>query len=162
MTLPVNLEPILRFVLVLLGAYAVLLLMALVMWTVRDVRSRTRDVFAQILAALLVLIFNLPGLLLYFVLRPRTTLSEAYEQALGQEALLQDIEERYICPSCRHKAKAEYLRCPSCGEVLRKRCIHCGQIINLNWAICPYCGEEQQPTDAMSNPQVSPQEPTRQ
>ena len=41
MTLPANVKVILSFVLMLLGAYGVLFLLSLVVWTVRDIRSRS-------------------------------------------------------------------------------------------------------------------------
>ncbi|MBC7233097.1 MAG: zinc ribbon domain-containing protein [Chloroflexi bacterium] len=143
MVLPATVKTIISFALMLIGAYAVLFLISLVIWTFRDIRSRTRDVLVQILATLLVVVFNIPGLLLYFVLRPRETLTEAYEHALGQEALLQDIEERYICPNCKRKADADFLICPYCHHGLRKRCPKCGRLLSLNWDICPYCGLQQ-------------------
>jgi len=146
MTLPANVMTIVNFVLALLGAYFVLFLIGLVIWTIRDIRSRSRDTLVQILAALLVFVFNLPGLLLYFVLRPRETLTEAYEHALGQEALLQDIEERYICPSCKRKTEADFVICPHCRTQLRKRCVKCNHLLNLNWDVCPYCGNPQEET----------------
>ena len=69
---------------------------SIVIWTFRDIRSRSRDIFAQILATLMVLVFfplfPLPGLALYMLLRPRETLSEVYERSLEEEALLQGIE----------------------------------------------------------------------
>jgi len=150
MNLPSDIQAVLSFVLLLLGAYAVLFLIALVMWTFRDIRSRSRDILVQILASLLVLLFNLPGLLLYFVLRPQKTLDEAYEQALGQEALLQDIEERYICPNCKRKAEADFVVCPHCYTQLRKQCSNCQRTLHLDWDVCPYCGQQQ--------PQEQPQE----
>ena len=143
MELPAGIQSLIGFVLLLLGAYAVLFLIALVVWTFRDMRSRTRDILLQILAALLVLVFNVPGLMLYFILRPQYTLDEAYEHALGQEALLQDIEERYVCPGCKRKAEPDYLLCPHCRTVLRGRCADCGRLISLSWEVCPYCGREQ-------------------
>jgi RNA polymerase subunit RPABC4/transcription elongation factor Spt4 len=143
MTLPTNIQSILKFALLLLGAYMALLLIALVIWTFRDIRSRSRDILVQILASLLVLVFNLPGLMLYFILRPRKTLDEGYEQALGQEALLQDIEERYVCPSCRRKAEADFVVCPYCHTQLRKQCSNCQHTLNLDWSVCPYCGHQQ-------------------
>ncbi len=148
MGLPANIQAIISFVLVLIGAYSLLLLAALVIWTFRDIRSRSRDVLAQILAVLLVLIFNLPGLLLYFVLRPSRTLTDVYESALEQEALLQDIEERYICPNCKRKAESDYLVCPHCQTQLRIRCEACARLLNPAWLACPYCGQEpQKPSD---------------
>jgi RNA polymerase subunit RPABC4/transcription elongation factor Spt4 len=154
MELPANLQTLISSVLLLLGAYAVLLLIALVVWTFRDIRSRSRDILVQILATLLVLVFNLPGLILYFILRPQYTLDEAYEHALGQEALLQDIEERYICPSCRRKAEGDYLVCPHCYTTLRKRCPDCGRLISLSWDVCPYCGWEQPEAEGKPSPET--------
>ncbi len=145
MQLPTNITAIVGFILALLGAYAVLFLVAITIWTFRDIRSRTRDVFVQILAILLVLVFNVPGLILYFVLRPRETLADAYEHALSQEALLQDIEERYICPGCKRKVEGDFMLCPHCHRELRKKCPSCGRVLSLNWDICPYCGEGEQP-----------------
>ena len=49
--------------------------LGLVIWTFRDIRSRSRDIFAQILATLVVAILNLPGLLIYMMVRPRETLA---------------------------------------------------------------------------------------
>jgi len=143
MTLPANVKAILSFVLILLGAYGVLLLLSLVVWTIRDIRSRSRDVLVQILVTLLVLVFNIPGLLLYLVLRPQETLAEAYEHALSQEAMLKDIEERFICPSCKRSVDAEFVVCPYCATELRKSCANCRRPLDLNWTACPYCGEKQ-------------------
>jgi len=143
MQLPANLKTIISSVLILLGAYGLLFMFSLVIWTARDIRSRSRDVLVQILATLLVLVFNIPGLLLYFVLRPQETLAEAYEHALGQEALLQDIEERYICPNCKRKVDADFATCPFCQHELRKHCSSCTRLLNLNWDLCPYCGQQQ-------------------
>lgn len=161
MELPANIQTIIGSILALLGAYAALFLIALVIWTFRDIRSRTRDILQQILATLLVLVFNVPGLVLYFILRPQYTLDEAYEHALGQEALLQDIEERYICPSCRRKAHADFLICPYCHAELRKRCPNCERLMNLNWEVCPYCGQEQsesrEQTESESGEQLEPE-----
>jgi len=141
--LPAALKTIISFVLMLLGAYGVLFLISLVVWTFRDIHSRTRDILVQLLATLLVLVFNIPGLLLYLVLRPRETLTEAYEHALGQEALLQDIEERYICPNCKRKVDGDFVVCPHCRKELRRRCRRCERVVNPHWEVCPYCGEPQ-------------------
>jgi RNA polymerase subunit RPABC4/transcription elongation factor Spt4 len=157
MELPADIETIIGFILLLLGAYAALFLIAMVIWTFRDIRSRSRDILLQILATLLVLVFNMPGLILYFILRPQYTLDEAYEHALGQEAMLQDIEERYICPNCRRKAEADFLICPHCHNELRKRCPACGRLMNLNWEACPYCGHEEPESSEPPEPEPGEQ-----
>ena len=122
------------------GAFLAALWLAMVIWTFRDIRSRTRDIFAQILAALVVAILNLPGLLIYFILRPPETLAEAYTRSLEEEALLQGIEEADVCPGCGQRALPEYIVCPTCHTKLKKTCLHCGRALQLRWTVCPYCG----------------------
>ncbi len=127
----------------LVGAFLFALWFSMVIWTFRDIRSRTRDVLAQILATLMVLLFNFPGLLLYFILRPKETLAEAYERALEEEALLHSVEEQERCPGCGRKAEPDFLLCPYCHTRLRKACVRCGRLLHLAWDICPYCGQPQ-------------------
>jgi RNA polymerase subunit RPABC4/transcription elongation factor Spt4 len=122
------------------GAFLAALLAALVVWTFRDIRSRARDRLAHILATALVALLNLPGVLVYLVLRPPRTLDEEYQQTLEEEALLQTIEEQTICPGCERRIKEEWLVCPTCQTKLRKPCHQCGKLMDLSWNICPFCG----------------------
>jgi RNA polymerase subunit RPABC4/transcription elongation factor Spt4 len=131
----------------LLGATITAVWIAVVIWTFRDIRARTRDVFAQILATLLVLLFlpffPLPGWILYLILRPRETLTEVYERSLEEEALLQSIEERMACPGCNRRIEETFMICPTCHTRLKKACPTCGRLLHLRWNICPYCGAVQ-------------------
>jgi len=127
------------------GAFVVALWVSLVIWTFRDMRARTRDAFAQLLASLMVLVLGPFGMVLYFILRPRETLAEKYERSLEEEALLQDIEERTICPGCKQPIESDYVLCPVCHTRLRHPCIHCGRLIHPRWGVCPYCAQSQRP-----------------
>lgn len=129
----------LQIILAFGGAFFLALWVSLIIWTFRDVRARSRDVFAILLATLMVVVFGPLGLLLYFLLRPRDTLAELYERSLEEEALLQDLEERAVCPGCRRKIEAGWQVCPDCHTILRKKCLQCGQLLHLRWNICPYC-----------------------
>ncbi len=124
----------------LAGGFLVALWVALVVWTYRDMRSRHRDRLVHILAALTVALLNLPGVLVYLILRPARTLEEEYQQTLEEEALLQSIEDQSICPGCERHIKDDWLVCPSCQTKLRKPCHSCGRLMELPWNICPYCG----------------------
>jgi len=136
----VNIGVILQVIIALFGAFFLAFWVSLVIWTFRDVRSRSRDIFAQLLATLMVMVFNLPGLLFYFILRPQETLAEAYERSLEEEALLQDIEERLVCPGCKRKTQPDFIICPDCHTRLKKSCPNCRHLLHLKWNICPYCG----------------------
>jgi len=117
--------------------------LGMVLWTFRDIRSRSRDVIVQLIATLLVAVLTLPGVILYFLVRPRETLAEAYEHALEQEALLQAIDEPEVCPSCNAKVREGFQYCPYCHTHLKKTCISCERILELDWNLCPYCGAAQ-------------------
>ncbi len=140
MTLPADLNVYISAIMFFLGAYLFALYLGMIVWTVRDIRARSRDALAHILATALVAVFNLPGLLVYMLLRPHSTVAEEYERSLAEEAILQELEERRVCPGCRRRVEADFIVCPHCHYQLRLRCTSCGRLLNPNWDVCPYCG----------------------
>lgn len=125
------------------GAYFVAFWFSLIVWTFRDVRARSRDLFTQALGTLLVVPpppLDVAGLILYLILRPRDTLSESYERSLEEEVLLQGIEDVDVCPACKQLIEKEYIVCPQCYTQLRKKCPDCGRLMELSWTVCPFCG----------------------
>ena len=122
------------------GAFLAALWIALIIWTYRDIRSRARDPLVQILSTLLVAVLNLPGVLVYLILRPSRTLEEEYQHTLEEENLLQALEELPLCPGCERRVKDDWQLCPNCHTKLKKECHHCGKLMELPWNICPYCG----------------------
>ena len=138
-----QLGSLIKILVVVTAVFLTSLWLGMVLWTFNDIRARTRDIVVQIVATLMVAVLTLPGLILYFLIRPRETLAEAYERALEQEALLQAVEEPEVCPACGTKVRADYLYCPYCHTQLKKRCVACERILHLDWNICPYCGAAQ-------------------
>lgn len=124
------------------GAFAAAFWVALVLWSYRDVQSRTQDAVVQVMATLLVASFNLPGLLLYIMLRPSETLQEAYNRSLEEETLLREIEELTACPTCHRKIEPGFQLCPVCKTGLKQPCPSCEQLLNLHWDVCPYCATQ--------------------
>ncbi len=122
------------------GAFLAALWLALVVWTWRDIRSRARDPLAQVLAVLVVAVLNLPGALVYVILRPAHTLEEEYQRTLEEEALLASIEDQALCPGCERRVRDDWQVCPNCHTKLKKSCQHCARLMELPWNICPYCG----------------------
>jgi RNA polymerase subunit RPABC4/transcription elongation factor Spt4 len=162
-----TIQPFVIMFAALFAAFLTAVWVSVVIWTFRDIRSRSRDVFAQILATLMVLVFfpffPFPGLILYLLLRPRETLAEIYERSLEEETLLQGIEERLACPGCNRRIEEEFMICPTCHTRLKKACPACGRLLHLRWNICPYCGAVQttaKPAPALaSQPVPMPIEP---
>jgi RNA polymerase subunit RPABC4/transcription elongation factor Spt4 len=72
-------------------------------------------------------------------LRPPQTLAEQYEQSLEEEALLQEIEDRRVCPGCSRQVLEDWQLCPNCLTRLKKTCENCGKLLDLPWTVCPYC-----------------------
>jgi RNA polymerase subunit RPABC4/transcription elongation factor Spt4 len=142
-----TIQPFIIMFAALFAAFLTATWISSVIWAFRDIRARSRDIFAQVLATLMVLIFfpllPLPGLALYLILRPRETLAEIYERSLEEEALLQGIEERLACPGCNRRIEEEYMICPTCHTRLKKSCPTCGRLLHLRWNLCPFCGAVQ-------------------
>lgn len=134
------------------AAFLATLWVSLIIWTIRDVRRRSKDPMARILAVLIVAILFLPGMLIYAILRPPRTLEEEFQQSLEEEALLQTIEDIPLCPGCSRKVKPEWIVCPTCETKLKKKCASCKAILDLSWNICPYCGAKVAPKKVENTP----------
>jgi RNA polymerase subunit RPABC4/transcription elongation factor Spt4 len=145
--------PAAQVLLALLGAYLVTLWLTLIIWTFRDIEMRSRSVITQIFATLLAVFFFIPGVLLYLILRPRETLDEAFQRALQEEYLLQDLEELPLCPSCRRYIQSDFVLCPHCHTRLRENCPSCQRLVELRWDVCPYCAS---PLPGPDESQVEP------
>ena len=122
------------------AAFLVALWLSMIVWTYRDIRDRVRDPLVRILAALLVAVLFLPGIVVYLILRPQQTLEQEYQHMLEEEALLQAIEERTACPGCGRHTAEDWIICPNCYTKLMKPCHACGKLMKLSWSLCPYCG----------------------
>lgn len=146
----VTAERIARIVATVLAAYFVALWIAIIWWTFRDIRARTNDILLQIAATLLVTVFSLPGLLIYFILRPPRTLAELYEEALAEEAMLQEIQVHSACPQCKQPAEPDFVYCPWCQTRLKRQCASCERPLLLRWRNCPYCGHLAAPASGPS------------
>jgi hypothetical protein len=128
-----------QFLLAIGIAYLIAVWFAIVAWTFRDIESRSRSVFTQVFSTLLVVLFFLPGLALYLILRPKETLDQAFQRALEEEYLLQDLDDLPLCQGCQRAIDPEFIICPHCQTHLRGTCPACARLIDLRWPVCPYC-----------------------
>ena len=127
-------------------AYIGLIYLTLVIWTIMDSISRSENFFFQLFSTLLVMIFNILGLVIYLVIRPAMTREEKYDEEIEREYILkQNMGER--CAKCKGIVKSDYKICPVCTYELKTECKKCKKLIQPNFRICPYCGDEQVDTD---------------
>jgi len=150
--LPSTLANILGLVIGFLVAFTVIFWLSLIIWTFRDIRSRTQDLLSQILATLLVTVFFIGGLFIYMILRPRQTLAETYERQLEEESLLAEMTERQTCNNCHARVESDFQICPSCGQKLKRPCPKCERLLELRWAFCPYCATHLAPGPMQAMP----------
>src|SRR5712664_2011791 len=134
-----TLSKVLGAVIGFLVAFLVIFWISLIIWTFRDIRSRSQDFLVQILSTLLVAVFFIGGLFIYMILRPRQTLAEIYERQLEEESLLAEMTERQTCNNCHARIELDFQICPSCGQKLKRPCPKCERLLELRWAFCPYC-----------------------
>ncbi|HET59533.1 MAG TPA: zinc ribbon domain-containing protein [Chloroflexi bacterium] len=121
-------------------AFIIALWVSLVIWTIRDIRARSKDPLLQVLSVLSVILFSFPGLLIYLILRPKSTFTETYLSALEEEALLQSVDAFHICPQCGRQAKPSWHYCAYCSNPLTQVCESCGENLLPDWNNCPNCG----------------------
>ena len=148
-------EQVIMLIVALAASYWAILWLSAVIWTYRDMKDRGSDSTSQAVAVLLVLVFNLPGLILYLILRPHETLAEAYVRNLETEAMLHEMNEQEVCYACQKHIRPDFAFCPHCRTRLQEACANCGKAMSLNWAVCAYCGRERM-AGAASAPRPAP------
>ncbi|MFC2159884.1 zinc ribbon domain-containing protein, partial [Actinomycetota bacterium] len=114
--------------------------LAFVYWTFRDAKLRNTSLIAAVFWALVVLVFNFLGLIIYLILRPPEYIEDVLERDLEikRMQLLLD-SDLSSCPSCGNEVKPDFLICPYCRKKLKNTCISCKKPLEYNWKVCPYC-----------------------
>jgi hypothetical protein len=128
-----------RLAATLVIGYLALIWLATVIWTYRDISSRTRDPISQAVMVGIVVVLPILGLPIYMALRPPETLQHAYDREIEQEAILADIQTTAACPSCRRPTDAGFRVCAYCGTSLKEPCRSCGELLMHAWRYCPHC-----------------------
>ena len=98
-----------------------------IVWVYRDAERRGMN---GVLWALLVLIGNIIGLLIYLIVRSDSI------------PALKAGHETQACPSCQKEVAASFVFCPYCAARLHAVCPECGKATEENWKACPHCGKK--------------------
>ncbi len=136
--------PIWRYLIYGIIFILIIIWLAFVYWTYRDAKLRSETIVPAVFWALIVLILNFLGLILYLILRPPEFVDDVTERDLGIERMEMQLDNKqFNCPACGNPVKDDFLICPYCRKKLKSSCINCGKPLNLNWKVCPYCKNTQ-------------------
>jgi len=139
-------QPIVQLGLRAIGLYLVVLWLASAVWAYRDMRHRAESEVASYLAAGLIIgatpLFFPLAIVVYRIVRPPETLTEAWERHLSASAIEAEADALQGCYACGRRVDQEWLVCPTCGAKLHRVCADCGQLIDLDWIVCAWCGHE--------------------
>ena len=140
--------------------FYIIFTVALIFWTWRDADRRGGMAWFW---AVVVLLFNVPGWIIYMVVRPPEYLDDAHERELEIRAAETRLSrDGATCPSCLKRVEPDYLICPYCMKKLKKPCVNCGRALKMSWGVCPYCKTKQtagEVADAMAPAHTTPREP---
>ncbi len=100
-----------------------------IVWVYRDAERRGMN---GLLWALLVLVGNIVGLIIYLIIRSET-LGKPREPATEK------------CPSCGNGVTPGFVYCPGCGANLKPVCPGCQKPVERSWKVCPACGTNLDP-----------------
>jgi RNA polymerase subunit RPABC4/transcription elongation factor Spt4 len=120
---------------------------AVIVWVYRDAEDRK---MSGVLWALLVLIGNLIGLLIYLIVRQDHPLPARGKTSAPVPAVsppspsppASPARTPLVCPSCQKPLEKDFAFCPHCGAALRRVCRNCGKPVEQGWKICPHCGAQ--------------------
>jgi len=133
--------PIWRYLIYVVTFCLIIIWLSFVYWTYRDARLRNTSAFFW---ALVVLVFNFLGLVLYLILRPPEYVDDMVERDLGIKRMEMLLDSKQLkCPACSNDIKEDYLICPYCRKKLKNSCVKCGRPLELDWKVCPYCKTSQ-------------------
>jgi RNA polymerase subunit RPABC4/transcription elongation factor Spt4 len=131
-------------VLLAVGAYLLVMYVALAFWVVRDARLRSHSYTFAAVGAGLGLFLPFIGVLIYILIRPPRTIDEEAAFELEAKALIEPPPETTDrpCPSCGREIERDFVICPYCRTQFARRCHGCQRWLRLGWHVCPYCAEE--------------------
>ena len=133
-----------NFVLVLkvLAIVVILFWVFVTIWVVNDAKARSSSIIFVIISAWLVLFFNVFGLIIYFIIRPQTTVEESRWAELEHKYLEFETAGLMSCPKCNFSLQPDFNICPQCGFEVKVECSNCESYIYKDWEFCPYCGKK--------------------
>lgn len=113
-----------------------------VIWVWHDSGERTASLPFRVIMSLFVLPFNVPGLVIYLMIRPTQTIEQVYWSELERKYLVYETAELDDCTNCGHQLMPGFNNCPQCAHEVRIECSGCGVMIDTDFKYCPHCKKQ--------------------
>ncbi len=126
----------------ILGAMILIFWLIMVGWVWVDSAERTSKKTARAIYILLVVFLNIPGLIIYLIVRPSETIEEIYWADLERRYLKYETAELGDCPKCGHQLLPGFVFCTNCGYRIKRKCHGCGVLISKDHKYCEFCGAQ--------------------
>jgi hypothetical protein len=111
-------------------------------WVWSDAGDRSSNPVFKILSVGLVAVLNIPGLIIYLILRPKQTIAEIYWSDLERRYLRYETAELGDCFNCGFQLQPGFVHCPNCASVIKVKCTGCEVFIDKGWKYCPFCSKQ--------------------
>jgi ribosomal protein L35AE/L33A len=141
----------------------ILFWLVLIGWVWIDSGERTSNMTIRVIYLVLVLVLNIPGLIIYLIIRPGETIDQLYWADLERRYLKYETSELGDCSKCGAQLLPGYVFCTNCGNEIKKECPNCKVMISKGSKFCAYCGtqvgykavkEEEYPTVEVMQQQI--------
>lgn len=125
---------------IILGFVLVLFWLVIIGWVWIDSGERTSKTSLRVIYVILTSVLNIPGLIIYLIVRPSETIEEIYWADLERRYLKYETSDLGDCNKCGHQLFPGFVFCSNCGLEIKKRCSKCGVLINKDHKYCEHCG----------------------
>ena len=124
----------------ILGLILVIFWLVIIGWVWVDSGERTSKKGLRFWYLLLVIVLNIPGLIIYLIVRPSETIEEIYWADLERRYLKYETSELGDCPKCGSQLYPGYVFCTNCGSRIKVRCPKCNVLVDKDHKYCEFCG----------------------
>ncbi len=149
---------------IVLGALFIIFWLVITGWVWIDSGERTSKLSIRVVYIALVVLLNIPGLIIYLIIRPSETIEEIYWADLERRYLKFETSELGDCPKCGSQLYPGFVFCTNCGNEIKIRCPRCNVLVNKDHKHCEHCGlqirdravqEEKYPDVAVMEQQIN-------
>ena len=127
---------------IILGMVLILFWLVMIGWVWIDSGERTSKTSKRLIYLFLIIFLNIPGLVIYLIVRPSETIEQIYWADLERRYLKYETSDLGDCSKCGHQLLPGFVFCSNCGNEIKLRCPKCGVLMSKDFKFCSNCGNQ--------------------